>query len=144
VTDEDVLRRSIEERRGELDPLLSICLSAAVPLWIEKVRRWDPTVRESRAHEAGHVIAYGAGAAAVATGGKERNKKTAKKKRPNQGAAEVFQRHGHGVGNPSLLSGRGDVCGQPLGGHRWMTPSPRRSPTRASICIANWTAIATG
>lgn len=87
MDDAEILRRRIEESRGEVDPLLAISLSCAVPLWIEKVRHWDPTVRETRAHECGHVIAYGGGAAAVATGGRERTKG---KKRPNEGAAEVF------------------------------------------------------
>ena len=90
MDDTEILRRSIEESRGEVDPLLSICLSCAVPLWIEKVRSLSPGEREAKAHAAGHVIAYGNGAAAVATGGKERSKSQAKKKRPNQGAAEVF------------------------------------------------------
>lgn len=90
MDDTEILRRSIEESRGEVDPLLAICLSCAVPLWIERVRSWTPEERQAKAHAAGHVIAYGSGAAAVATAGKERSKSKAKKKRPNQGAAEVF------------------------------------------------------
>ena len=81
-----LLRRQLDETREATDPLMSICLSCAVPLWIAKVRGWDPAVRQTKAQEAGHMIAYGAGAAAVGTGGKERTRK----KRPNQGAAEVF------------------------------------------------------
>jgi hypothetical protein len=84
----EILRRQILETREATDPLMAICLSAAVPLWIEKVRAWTPEERQANAHAAGHMIAYGAGAAAVATGGKERNKST--RKRPDQGAAEVF------------------------------------------------------
>lgn len=114
MTDEDVLRRSIQESRGEVDPLLAICLSCAVPLWIEEVRRWDPAVRQTRAHEAGHVIAYGAGAAAVATGGKERNKSTAKKKRPNKGASEVFNAMAMGLAILAFCPG-----GVTFAGNHW-------------------------
>jgi hypothetical protein len=84
-----------------------------VPLWIEEVRRWDPTVRESRAHEAGDAIAYGGGAAAVATGGKERNK-SKKKKRPNQGAAEVFNAMSMGLAILAFCPG-----GVTFAGNHW-------------------------
>ena len=112
------MRRTVEEGRGEVDPLLRICLSAAVPLWIEKVRAWTPEEREVKARAAGHTIAYGAGAAAVATGGKERNKKKATKQRPNQGAAEVFNAMARG---PAILAyGPGGVT---FAGSHWeVTP----------------------
>ena len=114
MTDDDVLRRSIEESRGEVDPLLAVCLSCAVPLWIERVRRWDPTVRQTHAQEAGHVIAYGAGAAAVATGGKERSRK----KRPNKGASEVFNAMACGIAILAYCPG-----GVTFAGNHWEATS---------------------
>jgi hypothetical protein len=98
MDDAEILRRSIEETRRDTDPLMAICLSFAVPLWIDMVRTWSPDMRQVRAHEAGQVIAYGAGAAAVATAGKERNKTSSKKRKgkkgtalkPREGPAEVF------------------------------------------------------
>lgn len=74
MDDAEILRRKLEETRESTDPHMALCLSFAVPLWIDIVRGWDPKEREAKAHAAGHTIAYGAGAAHVATGGKERGK----------------------------------------------------------------------
>jgi hypothetical protein len=98
MDDAEILRRAIDETRKDTDPLMAICLSCAVPLWIEKVRDWSPDMRMVHAHAAGKVIAYGSGAAAVATSGKERNKASSKKRKgkkgidtkPREGPAEVF------------------------------------------------------
>jgi hypothetical protein len=85
MDDAEILRRSIEETRDATDPLMALCLSFAVPLWIDMVRSWTPEARQAKAQAAGHMIAYGAGAADVATGGKERGKG-----RRKGAAAEVF------------------------------------------------------
>lgn len=114
MDDAEILRRSLEESRGEVDPLLSICLSCAVPLWIEKVRSWTSEEREAKAHAAGHTIAYGSGAAAVATGGKERSKK----KRPNQGAGEVFNAMAMGLALLAYCPG-----GVTFAGNHWEATS---------------------
>jgi hypothetical protein len=101
MDDAEILRRSLEETKKDTDPLLHISLMCAVPLWIEVVRGWSPDMRQVKAHAASHTIAYGAGAADVATGGRERRgkgngrKKGKKAKKgtptkPRQGAAEVF------------------------------------------------------
>lgn len=111
MTDLEVLSRAIEESRGTLDPLLSVCLSLAVPLWIDRVRSWTPEERQAKAHAAGHMVAYGAGAAAVATAGKERGKK-GKKKRPNQGAADVFNAMACGLALLAFCPGGITFAGQ--------------------------------
>jgi hypothetical protein len=99
MDDAEILRRSIEETKKDTDPLLHISLMCAVPLWIEVVRGWSPDMRMVKAHAASHTIAYGAGAADVATGGRERRGKKGKGKKkakmgtstkPREGAAEVF------------------------------------------------------
>jgi hypothetical protein len=74
MDDAEILRRSIEETRDGTDPLMALCLSFAVPLWIDMVRTWPWEERRAKAKAASHVIAYGEGAAHVATAGKERGK----------------------------------------------------------------------
>lgn len=98
--------------RDTVDPLLSVCLSFAVPLWIERVKTWSPEERQAKAHAAGHMVAYGAGAAAVATSGKEKGKGKKRKKRPNQGAAEVFNAMACGLAILSYCPGGSTFAGQ--------------------------------
>ncbi len=62
----DILRLRIEESRGEVDFVTGAFLGISVPLWIEEMRAWSADRREHKAHELGKVIAYGAGAAALA------------------------------------------------------------------------------
>lgn len=110
MEDAEVLRRAIVESAGEIDPVMAICLSCAVPLWIETMRSWSAGRRETEAHAAGHTIAYGAGAAAVATGGRERNKSS----RGNKGAAEVFNAVAKGLAILAYCPG-----GVTFGGQHW-------------------------
>jgi hypothetical protein len=74
VDDAEVFRRSLEETRRDTDPLLAVALQFAVPMWIEQVKAWSHNERQARAHAASDVIAYGGGAAHVATAGKERGR----------------------------------------------------------------------
>jgi hypothetical protein len=109
MDDAEILRRSIEETRRDTDPLMAICLSCAVPLWIEKVRQWTPDMRQVKAHAASHVICYGSGAADVATGGKERGKG-----RRKGAAAEVFNSIACGLAILAFCPG-----GVTWGGNHW-------------------------
>jgi hypothetical protein len=66
MSDTDILRLRIEESRGEVDFVTGAFLGLSVPMWIEEMRAWSPDRREHKAHELSEVIAYGAGAAALA------------------------------------------------------------------------------
>jgi hypothetical protein len=68
-TEQDLLRMSIEESKGDVPPLMRLFLSTAVPLWIDRVQHWRPVYREQRAHEIGAEI--GASQALVADGNVE-------------------------------------------------------------------------
>jgi hypothetical protein len=126
MDDAEMLRRTIEETPRDTDPLLAISLSCAVPLWIEKVRGWDKREREAKANAAGHTVAYGAGAADVATAGRERRGKRGTKKKgkakgtsakPREGAAEVFNSIACGLAILAYCPG-----GVTWGGNHWEAP----------------------
>jgi hypothetical protein len=109
MDDAEILRRSIEETRKDTDPLMATCLSFAVPLWIDRVRDWSFDMRMVRAQAASHLICYGAGAADVATGGKERGKG-----RKKGAAAEVFNAIAMGLAILAYQPG-----GVTWGGNHW-------------------------
>jgi hypothetical protein len=111
VTHEEILRRSIEEGRSCVDPLLEVALSFAVPLWIDQVREWSPEERQAKAGAASHLIAYGNGAAFVATAGQERGKG-----KPGE-VAQVFNSVACGLALLSFCPG-----GVTWGGQHWETP----------------------
>lgn len=66
TSDQQLLRMRIEESRGDIDPVTASFLGLAVPMWIDRMRAWDPDRRAFTGRELVETIAYEQSVAALA------------------------------------------------------------------------------
>lgn len=66
TSDEDLLRMRIEQSRGDIDAVTASFLGLAVPMWIDRMRAWDPDRRVREGRELTETLAHDQAVAAIA------------------------------------------------------------------------------
>ncbi len=110
LSDSTLLRMRIDESRAACDPMLALFLGTAVPLWIDQMKNWAPSVIQQTAHDLVDIVTSSQGIAAMVdpdARGTERKGELAK----------AFNAVAQGLACLAFCPG-----GIVFGGHHWEVP----------------------
>jgi hypothetical protein len=115
-----LLRMRLADSRAACDPMLALFLQAAVPMWIDRMRDWDPRSIEQTAHDLADPISCSQGIAAMVdpdARGTERKGELSKS----------FNAVAQGLACLAFCPG-----GIVFGGHHWEVPREAPAPTHST------------